>query len=59
MLNPFSVGSGEATLTGQTFQQFLGSMWNSLKDKYFEWLTLSYSKFPLRMRPCLLSDHAI
>ena len=43
---PSSAGSGESTLTGQTFQQFMGLLWDALIDKYGEWLTMTYSKFP-------------
>ena len=39
-----SVGTGETTLNGQTFQDFLGPMWDVLKGKYTEWLNISYSK---------------
>ena len=39
-----SVGTGETTLNGQTFQDFLGLMWDVLKGKYAEWLNILYSK---------------
>lgn len=54
---PPSVGSGEANLTGQTFQQFLGPWWDVLKAKYGEWLCLSYSKSPSRI--CVLVHRLI
>ena len=60
ILNPSSVGTGAAIQTGQTFDQFLGSGWNTLKDKYFEWLTICYSKSPSKGQlPHLSSNHTI
>lgn len=49
ILIPSSVGSGETTLEGQTFQEFMGLLWSTLKDKYGEWLNLTYSEFPPRV----------
>lgn len=55
-LTPSSVSSGETILTGQTFEQFLGPIWDVLKKKYWEWFHLSYSKSTLRVSSRLLSN---
>lgn len=49
MLNSFSVGSGETVITGKTFDQFLGLLWDTVKNKYWEWLNQCYSKSPSKL----------
>ena len=41
---PPRVGTGETIMTGQTFQQYMGLLWNVVKDKYWQWLNATYSK---------------
>lgn len=53
-----SVGSGETILKGQTFEQYLGPLWDVLKAKYTEWLDVTYS-MPLSRIYCLLPNRSV
>ena len=53
-----SAGSGETILRGKTFQEYLGPLWDVLKNKYSEWLDATYSMSLSRI-PCLLPDRSI
>ena len=37
------VQTGISLRNGQTFEEFMGPFLNTLNDKYFEWLSTSYS----------------
>ena len=40
------VQTGRSNQTGRTFEEFLGPLFKTLKNKYCEWLNESYSTFP-------------
>ena len=44
-----SVGSGESLLTGQSFQEYMGPLWDVMKEKYWQWLNTTYSESPFEI----------